>query len=392
MVARLNTLQKTRNYGLDTLRSLAIILVFLFHYSSFCSQPVFGILGRVGWAGVDLFFVLSGYLIGNQIFSTLLNQQSFSLKTFYFRRLLRTIPNYLFILGLYFFIPLFREQPLTTPIWKFLTFTQNFGLSYSAFSHAWSLCLEEQFYLILPLISLFIAYKNNVRKGWLIIGFILLAGIILRSSLWFSYIQEAGENKFQIYMTPIYYFPFCRLDGLLLGVSIAMLKNFHQNIWVRINDKGYWFMALGLLGCYFTLSPLENLLGFVPTAFGYLLRSASFAALTLSVLCTNTFLCKTKIPGVMTLAAWSYAIYLSHKSLIHISHSVLSYWSISKLSVAALCITILICLIGGWLLYTFIEKPFLKLREKFDNHKATLLEAPTEFNSSMSEFLQGTNS
>lgn len=360
-----------RNHGLDTLRSVAIILVFLFHYSSFCSQPVFGTLGRVGWAGVDLFFVLSGYLIGNQIFSILLTQQYFSLKIFYFRRLLRTLPNYLFILGLYFIIPLFREQHLTTPIWKFLTFTQNFGLSYSAFSHAWSLCLEEQFYLIFPLISLFIEYKNNVRKSWWIVCFILFAGIILRSSLWFSYIQEADENKFQIYMTQIYYFPLCRLDGLVLGVSIAILKNFHQKTWIRIAERGYLFLTLGLLGCYFTMYPLENLLGFFPTTFGYLLRSASLTALTLSVLCANTFLYKTKIPGAMTLAAWSYAIYLSHKSLIHITHAVLSYWSISKLSIVALGVAILICLIGGCLLYTFIERPFLKLREKFCKNKAT---------------------
>lgn len=347
---------------------------------SFCGQPVFGSIGRSGWAGVELFFVLSGYLIANQIFSTLLNQQDFSLKTFYVRRLLRTIPNYLFILGLYFFIPLFREQPLTTPLWKFLTFTQNLGLSHGAFSHAWSLCLEEQFYLILPFISLLIAYKGNVRNGWLLVGFILLAGIILRSSLWFEYIQEAGENKSQIYMTQIYYFPFCRLDGLVLGVSIAILKNFHQNTWARINDKGYWFMALGLIGCYFTLYPLEDLLGFAPTAFGYLLRSASFAALTLSVLCTNTFLYKTKIPGAMTLATWSYAIYLTHKPLIHITHSMLSYLSISKLSMVALGIIILISLIAGWLLYTFIETPFLKLREKFSKIKVTSTDIISEGN------------
>lgn len=359
-----------RNHGLDTLRSVAIILVFFFHYLRFSEASVFGSIGRCGWAGVDLFFVLSGYLIGNQIFSTLSNKHNFSLRTFYFRRLLRTIPNYVFVLGLYFLIPLFREQALTTPLWKFLTFTQNFGLTSSAFSHAWSLCLEEQFYFILPLIALLISNKGNRYTGWLIISFILLAGMILRSFLWISYIPNAWETKFQIYMTKIYYFPFCRIDGLVLGVSIAMLQNFHQKAWARITNNGSWFMALGLIGCYFTLYPLENLLDFTATVFGYPLRSAGFAALTISALSTNTLLYRTRIPGTLALATWSYAIYLTHKPLIHITHSICSYFAMSELNnIAMFSIDVFISLIGGWLLYICIESPFLKLRDRFGTTK-----------------------
>lgn len=355
-----------RNHGLDTLRSVAIILVFFFHYLRFSEASVSGSIGRCGWAGVDLFFVLSGYLIGNQIFLTLSNKHTFSLRTFYFRRLLRTMPNYVFVLGLYFLIPLFREQALTTPLWKFLTFTQNFGLTASAFSHAWSLCLEEQFYFILPLIALLITNKGNRYTGWLIISFILLAGMILRGFLWLSYIPNAWETKFQIYMTKIYYFPFCRIDGLALGVSIAMLRNFHQKAWARIVEKGSWFMALGLIGCYFTLYPLENLLGFTATVFGYPLRSASFAALTIAALSTDTLLHRTKIPGTLALATWSYAIYLTHKPLIHITHSTFSYFAMSDINnIAMLAIDIFISLTGGWLLYRCIESPCLKLRDRF---------------------------
>lgn len=359
-----------RNHGLDTLRSIAIILVFMFHCFSFSHQLILGTIGRVGWAGVDLFFVLSGYLIGNQIFSAFVNQHRFSLKTFYFRRFLRTLPNYLFVLGLYFLIPIFREQPLITPLWKFLTFTQNFNLSLGAFSHAWSLCLEEQFYLFLPLIALFIAYKGNIRAGWLLVGFTLLAGIILRSFLWFAYIQHAGDDKFQVYMTTIYYPPFCRLDGLILGVALAMLRNFHQEIWIRMTNKSNWLMIMGLVGCFFTLYPLDHLFGFVSTTFGYLLRSASFAALTLAALSTDNLLCKTKIPGAMTLATWSYAIYLIHKQLIHITQLVLSHWNIGASSILTISMEILITFMGGWLLYTCIETPFLKLRNKLEKNNA----------------------
>ncbi len=85
----------------------------MFHCFGMNHNSILKFMGaRVGWVGVDLFFVLSGYLIANQIFSAFINQGQFSLKTFYFRRFLRTLPNYIFVLGLYFMIPIFSEQPL----------------------------------------------------------------------------------------------------------------------------------------------------------------------------------------------------------------------------------------------------------------------------------------
>lgn len=370
-----------RCHGLDTLRSAAIILVFMFHCVGASHSLILKSIGAsVGWVGVDLFFVLSGYLIANQIFLSFINRDEFSLKTFYFRRFIRTLPNYLFILGLYFTVPFFGEQPLTTPLWKFLTFTQNFGLSFSAFSHAWSLCIEEQFYFFLPIAALLIAYKANVRTGWLLVSFILAAGIVLRGSLWLTYIQHAEENKMHIYMTEIYYVSFCRLDGLVLGVSIAMLRNFHQEIWAYITKKGNWFMALGLIGCYFTFYHLPKHIGFTQTTFDYLLRSVSFAALTLAALSPNTLLHRIKIPGAMTLSVWSYAIYLTHKPIIHMTQLVLPYFAVEKPSTIALVMEISLSLLGGWLLYTCIEAPFLKLRDKSTQVKMTDLMFKSKLN------------
>lgn len=95
-------MKANRFHGLDTLRATAIILVFIFHCVGATKNPILSAIGaRGGWVGVELFFVLSGYLIANQIFSTFINRIPFSLKTFFFRRLIRTLPNYLFVLGLY---------------------------------------------------------------------------------------------------------------------------------------------------------------------------------------------------------------------------------------------------------------------------------------------------
>lgn len=91
-----------RIHGLDTLRALAVTLVVLHHYTLFVSRPDhFGWLGAIGWTGVDLFFALSGYLIGNQIFAGLRSVQGLSLPRFYARRLLRTLPNFYVVLALY---------------------------------------------------------------------------------------------------------------------------------------------------------------------------------------------------------------------------------------------------------------------------------------------------
>src|SRR5215210_1521742 len=134
--------------GLDHLRALAIILVFIWHYRQWDKPDWTNSLGSFGWTGVDLFFVLSGYLIGGQLLKKSTKGEKISLRKFYFSRFLRILPAYFVVLTLYFLIPGFKAREGLPPLWKFLTFTQNFGLDqhkYRAFSHAWSLCIEEQF-------------------------------------------------------------------------------------------------------------------------------------------------------------------------------------------------------------------------------------------------------
>ncbi len=149
------TLPLTRRAnGLDTLRAAAIALVFTYHYMVFVSrEPTFGWLSTVGWVGVDLFFVLSSYLIANRIFSGIAKGWQLLLASFYARRALRTLPVFWVVLALYFIFPTVMGGKTPPPLWTFLTFTQNIPLQPgTAFSHAWSLCIEEQFYLLLPLI------------------------------------------------------------------------------------------------------------------------------------------------------------------------------------------------------------------------------------------------
>ncbi|GGC69852.1 acyltransferase family protein [Undibacterium terreum] len=360
----------SRLNGLDTLRAIAILLVLMYHYMKFVSSNAnFGVLSEIGWAGVDLFFVLSGYLIGNQIFSALKSGQQLSLKLFYIRRFLRTLPNYYVVLALYFIFPLAMGGNPVTPLWKFLTFTQNLGLkSGSAFSQAWSLCIEEQFYLILPVLALLFArFRLSMRSAWGLLIATMLAGMAIRAYFWTLY-----ANDVRSYYTHVYYASFSRFDELLPGVALAMLKNFHEPIWKGLLEKYRLSMAAGLavlaiaFGLFLEYNYIEGQgYTFVTGTFGYTLLSVGFAFLCLSALSPCSLLHRIRVPGAASLALWSYALYLVHKPLMHMLQAPLQEQGISVNSATGIAIMMLASVFAGWLLYMLVETPFMNLRDRF---------------------------
>jgi len=155
-------------YGLDHLRTLAIALVLFFHYPAIELPDWLADIKDFGWIGVDLFFVLSGFLIARQLFAELKTTNTISVRQFFIKRFFRIIPVYLVVVTIYFLVPVFRERESLPALWRFLTFTQNIGLDPSAtgtFSHAWSLCIEEQFYLAFPLVIAVMAYFKITKRG-----------------------------------------------------------------------------------------------------------------------------------------------------------------------------------------------------------------------------------
>ena len=118
-----------RLHGLDTLRAFAIGLVILYHLESFLPNTLTPV-ADMGWAGVDLFFVLSGYLIGAQLLRPFTRNQPLRIGEFYLRRAYRILPAYLVVLLLYIAVPAWRESPGLDAAWKFLTFTRNLILNF----------------------------------------------------------------------------------------------------------------------------------------------------------------------------------------------------------------------------------------------------------------------
>ncbi|WP_431477202.1 acyltransferase family protein [Massilia eburnea] len=361
--------RSSRIHGLDTLRALAIMLVFANHYMSFVShEPTFGWFSEIGWAGVDLFFALSGYLIGNQVFSAL-RGPGLSLPNFYARRLLRTLPAYLVVLALYAYWPYWAGNSPHAPWWKYLTFTLNINLKPGTlFSHAWSLCVEEQFYLLLPPIALAVAAVMRVggsrgltlALGWAALVSAIAAGMWLRDG-WWQPAMDLGERGSRSYYTLIYYSTLSRFDELLAGVALAMLRNFHPNLWQRLVRHGNWTLAAGaaLTALAFWLF-LEHHFSWGMSVFGYPLLGLAFATLLLAALSEGSLLHRTRIPGMGALAVWSYSIYLTHKQLCIL---LADHWEAVDLD--SIAIMIAASIFAGWLLYFAVEAPFMSLRERF---------------------------
>lgn len=365
----METHNKNRLYGLDTLRAIAIIIVLIYHYQVVVSREnVFGFMSQLGWTGVDLFFVLSGYLIGNQILSAFAKRQDFSLKLFYIRRFLRTLPNYYFVLALYFIFPVALNGTATAPLWSLLTFTQNLDMrAGETFTHSWSLCIEEQFYLIFPVIALLIAYaKRSIMLGWIAIVCAMLFAMFLRGFNWYAH----GEATIpmQSFMEHIYYSSFTRFDELLPGVAIALLKNFHPDTYTRILRRGNLLLIIGLASVsamFYVYHHYPYGTSLLVTSTGYSLLAISFAILVLAALSPSSVLHRIRIPGAASIALWSYAIYLIHKPLFQVLKTPLTEYGININAWLGVAIIMAVSIFCGWALYFFVETPFMSIRGKY---------------------------
>ncbi|MES2478503.1 MAG: acyltransferase [Bacteroidota bacterium] len=356
-------------YGLDHLRALAIFSVFLFHYFILSGGkpewlPDFA---KFGWTGVDLFFVLSGFLISSQLFEQINQEQKISFSTFFLKRFFRIVPAFLFTLGLYFCFPVFREKESLPPLWKFLTFTQNFSLNLrnsGTFSHAWSLCVEEHFYLVLPLLLIVLQRSNGIKKSFWLVLLLFSLGFSARI---FSYnhfylpdidSENAGVHWYQY----IYYPTYNRLDGLLVGVSIAAMVKFRPIFWSKISDYGHVFLIVGLgilTGAYYLCYEQQT---FNASVFGFPLIAVGYGCMLMGAISPGSFLYKWNSTLSSLIASLSYAIYLTHKGIIHMTHQFLSNYNLNDNLLLLICIAT--CLAAAILLHFSIEKPFMLLRKK----------------------------
>jgi peptidoglycan/LPS O-acetylase OafA/YrhL len=359
---------ESRAPGLDLLRATAIAAVMLYHISSHgIAMPAWV---EHGWMGVDLFFVLSGYLIGWQVLRQYALGDQPRWGRFIFSRALRVLPAYYAVLALYALLPGWREADGLQPLWKYFTFTLNLFPDWQrgrAYSHAWSLCVEEHFYLLFPIVVWLLARRSRSAIVVAVTISLVGGGMLLRAWLWQHEVApqlDAGNTAAAMsrFVEAIYNPTYARLDGLLDGVVLAALRAFRPGWWAFLLERARLLLMLGLaiLACCIRID------GFSPTGAVFLfpLVALGCACLLVGALSPVTWLGRQPLPGTRLVAVLAFSLYLTHREV----YGWLDGWLPGlgeRAPPVAFFIYCLASLAVAALLYLGIERPGLRLRERW---------------------------
>jgi peptidoglycan/LPS O-acetylase OafA/YrhL len=354
---------------LDGLRGIAILLVISFHYANNQLVNSQNKIGKViakatsfGWIGVDLFFVLSGFLIGSVLLRSHNSPRFFS--TFYIRRFLRIVPNYFLLIFCFIIISkmsIFANNSFlvgdnTIPLYSYFAMVHNFymanlnSLGTASMSITWSIAIEEQFYIIFPWL-LFFLRKRGIP---LLLGAAILLAPIFRG----------GYDGW----IPGYVLLNCRMDAIAFGVFIAWLND--KNLLNQFVSRFYYHLIglffLVIFLCMFLYWKYNDLGVLKQTFFSILFSIGMLFALTSGNTIYKTLLRFKPLVWVGTI---SYSLYLFHYLILGLFHHFngnLTGLGINRLfdvtlSVAALLTSFLI----AWVVYHFLEKPLVQFGKKF---------------------------
>lgn len=348
--------------GLDSLRAIAVVWTMLFH-----SFLVGGLgedwqwLQQYGWMGVDLFFVLSGFLIGSQVLAPLARGERFSFGDFWLRRAFRILPAFWAVLAVYLLWPGFREAPGMEPWWKFAGFFVNLSIDYgrnAAFSHAWSLCVEEHFYLLFPILAIgFARLRSDAALATFCVA-LVLGGIALRSATWLHF--DALDPGYNWFVEEIYYPTWNRLDGLLAGALLAVWKTYRPASWQRMATRANGVFIAGLATMALSFWLFRDRTGLLGNSVGWPVLSLGLAMLVFAAAQTGSWIGRRAFPGAGWLAAVSYSLYLLHKPVFKLVETHLrgaldghGYVAFAAYGAASL--------FAAAVLYYVVERPSLRL-------------------------------
>ncbi|MCE9672357.1 acyltransferase [Myxococcus stipitatus] len=338
--------------GLDVLRACAILGVLLFHAPAVVHEALPTPLRFAfahGWMGVNLFFVLSGYLVGRQVFAPDDDAPTGTrLRTFWLKRWMRTLPLYFVVLAFYALKPWTVGTPFLGGGWHYAVFLQNFTMPRD-FVQSWSLCVEEHFYLALPLV----AFAPGARRWPAWVWLLPVGASILARAL---FVAELPLDKSMLAITEgALWSTDQHLDGLAVGVFLARTTA----IWHGGHRS--WRMACGILGAAVLLVTVARY-GAVVAAAGHPWIHAGLAVGFGGVLIGIESL---QLPpglrwAIQQVALLSYGAYLWHGLVVRgIERLELSLgaWGLDLLAF------LLVTLGLSCVTYVAVEKPCLKLRD-----------------------------
>lgn len=352
----------SRIRSLDLLRATAVIAVILYHYPKSPDQVALRAVSHFGWMGVDLFFVLSGFLIGGQLFSLLRSHQPRGFRDFYLKRLFRTLPCYFVTLAGFAAVAVVEGKGLGW-IGPFFWFGQNLVTFPVTFSTSWSLCVEEHFYLLFPLIAFALA-RGGYRAIMAFLAATVLFGIGARFAIWqqvrpdLVYARDVNR-AFEIFLGNIFYPTYCRLDGISCGLALAATKAYRADRWARLQRRANAWLLLGLGLLALAALTQARRMGPASSVLAFPLLSAGFALCVLAA-SGPSWLERARIPGVGAIAISSYSLYLSHSLALWAAERAHHAWALPALPLNLVAIAA-----GGALLYFGVERPSLRIREHF---------------------------
>jgi peptidoglycan/LPS O-acetylase OafA/YrhL len=354
--------------SLDGLRGIAILLVFFFHYLPRNARNPLSLLASLGWTGVDLFFVLSGFLITGILYDT--RESPNFLTAFYARRALRLLPVYLLAVGLVLISSFMLRVPISWEAVPFFIYGANIMLPlkhgapdftpYFSCVHFWSLALEEQFYSLWPLVVLLIPRRRTLMQ-------ICLSGIF-GALLFRITLTHLGTSSWLVYAE----LP-ARMDALLIGGMLALgLRGSRKEFWL---SRTMLYPLMG--GCCLILIVLFARAGSlyftstVISSWGYSMIAIVYGCVLAIMLVPDTFLSRIgRAPALRFFGKYSYGLYIWHQLP---SPIVITWepWFTRKIHPLVLGQTVYAVVMLGFssavavLSYHFLERPFLRLKSRF---------------------------
>jgi peptidoglycan/LPS O-acetylase OafA/YrhL len=348
---------------LDGLRGIAIVAVLLYHIGGKLPGIHLELISRYGWGGVDLFFVISGFLITGILLDSTGSRHYF--RNFYIRRVIRIWPLYFALLTFVFvllpwLVPTLRERIFFQchPWQSYLLFLQNFfvhSFGIGPVGVTWSLAIEEQFYLVWPLVILLLPRRFLPA---------LLIGVVLLSPVLRTLAQWLGAGPTILYTHTIF-----RLDSICAGALFAVWIRTGQFSRERASKISAALVCTGLIACAATLwrwpaSPASANLRFSALA------TFSFGLLGCALLAEpKSFLCRSLTPSWLCyIGKISFGLYLLHVTVFDtLTPERLAFLGAGWLkSIAVLTIDFAAAFVLASCSWRFFESPILTLKHRFE--------------------------
>ena len=181
--------------------------------------------------------------------------------------------------------------------------------------------------------------------------------------MWFKFVEGLPDDFNLQYFSKIYHPTWSRLDGLVLGVSIAVAKNFASTLWQQVMACGNWFLVSGFLILFTGFWLQYDRYSLLAAALGFPIVSLGFAAIVLSAHSPKSFLNRLRIPGAGVIAMLSFPLYLLHKQIFHLSSEWLKNFDLQNLF-ANVVFMFLASLLSAAALHFTVERQFLALRDR----------------------------